>query len=322
MVASAVKQESYQPFTSPIAKHAKCFAGKTVLIHPDAQKSVSSLPADATRQLNNQMSCIATTNINSFGSHKVYIETQSGLIEFTISRKANRTETLIEAVSYLKGLQKPWQGQLVKPSKHAYKSKNGYTSDSYYSVPIFSYPNESLNAFLLRVSPMILKLTWMEYSAGGQKVRAGSEHASAIFVSESSSVKQYALVIETHLLPHLSASTRKPPFGFRTKRNSFKGKMQRETIHTHGRLPWDRYVKEDTESFIKIFSQDKEQEEILMSGYYDVFESRSMGRRMIVRSDGDDFSDGDFKSPGWLVTDDRCLKFQRGSDNVIPKGCF
>lgn len=321
MADSAAKQESYQSFTNPIGKNAKCFAGKTVLIHPDAQKIVNSLPANVTKQLNNQMSCIATTNISSIGRHKLYIETMSGLLEFVVSRKANRAEIMIEQVRYLKGLRKPWTGQPVKPTKHQAKKQGRHTLNIYYTRPIYSYPEERLRDFLLRVAPMMRGLTDKEHVLTNDKIEDGAEFASAIFMT-TGSVKQYALILETQRLPHLSVATRKAPQGFRAKMNHTNGVPKRETIHTHGEMSWTRGVKQATEALIEIYGGSKANKERLMEEFYDKHDNRpGTNMRVTVRGDEDDFSSDDYANPGWLVTDKACLKYQKGSNTDVDMGC-
>lgn len=267
------------------------------------------------------MSCIATTNISSVGRPKLYIETMSGLLEFVVSRKANRTETMIEQVRYLKGLRKPWIRQPVKPTKHQAKKQGRHTLSIFYTKPIYSYPEERLRDFLLRVAPTMRRLTDSEYKSGDIEILSGAEFASAIFVS-TGTVKQYALILETQGLPHLSVATRKAPQGFRAKMNHVNGAPKRETIHTHGKMQWTNEVSEATEALIEIYGGSKANKERLMEQFYKKHEDRpGTNMRAIVRGDKDDFSDDDYGNPGWLVTDKACLKYQKGRNTDIDMGC-
>lgn len=321
MATTATKQETYQPFTSPIAKNAKCFAGKTVLIHSDAQQSVDKLPSGVKQELNNKMSCIATTNISSVGRPKLYIETMSGLLEFVVSRKSNRTETMIEQVRYLKGLRKPWIGQPVKPIKHHLMKAGGFELNIFYTKPIYSYPEERLRDFLLRIAPTIRRLTDSMHAVGQEDIPTGAEFASAIFES-AGTVKQYALILETQRLPHLSVATRKAPQGFRAKMNHVNGAPKRETVHTHGEIRWTRDVKLATEALIEIYGGSKANKERLMEDFYHKHDSRpGTNMRATVRGDKDDFSPDDYGNPGWLVTDKACLKYQKGRNTDVDMGC-
>jgi len=319
--SQALKKEEYQPFTSPQFKTLKCFTGKRVLINSNAQQYVDGLPSGVKKELNNKMSCIATTNISSVGRPKLYIETMSGLLEFAVSRKGNRTETMIEQVRYLKGLRQPWIRQPVKPSKHHLKKANGAELNIYYTKPIYSYPDEGLNGFLLRVAPLLLRLTNNVHEVGNDTIDRKAEFTSAIFVSISS-VKQYALILETQGLPHLSVATRKAPQGFRTKMNHTSGAPKRETVHTHGEMRWTNQVSEATKALIEIYGGSKANKERLMEQFYKKHEDRpGTNMRVTVRGDKDDFSGDDYGSPGWLVTDKACLKYQKGRNTDVDLGC-
>lgn len=228
---------------------------------------------------------------------------------------------MVEKVRYLKGLRKPWLGQSVKPTKHHLKKGNGFELNIYYTKPIYSYPEERLQDFLLRVAPMMRGLTDKNHQTTDGEIEDGAEFASAIFMA-TGSVKQYALILETQRLPHLSVATRKAPQAFRAKMNHVNGAPKRETVHTHGEMRWKRDVKLATKALIEVYGGSKSNKERLMKEFYDKHEDRpGTNVNPIVRGDEDDFSADDYANPGWLVTDRACLKFQKGSKTDVDMGC-
>lgn len=312
-------KDDYQPFTNPAFKGLSCLGGHKVIISKDAQKVVEQLSPLGKSSVNNQMSCITKSNISTIGCHKLYIELMDGLLELTVRQPPELNQRQIESARELKGLRKPWTGGRISLLHQWSMAKNGYTYKKlYYSNPVYSYPEETLNRFLLRVAPEFYRMTDKGGVTVGTDVHAGAEYVSAIYVAKGQ-VKQYALIIETQGLPLLSVATRSAPQGFSTKYNIVNGARKKETIHTHGEKRWRRDVPADTKRFIKVFANDQKHESELMATYHTPFEQSTSRIPLKAKGDSNNFSSEDFKAYGWLVTEDRTLLFQKADKNTVTK---
>ncbi|GAA0206688.1 hypothetical protein GCM10009123_12670 [Kangiella japonica] len=316
-------KKSYQPFTSPAFKGLKCLGGSSVLISKDAQQVIDRLSPSGKASVNNQMSCITKSNVGSVGSHKLYIELTDGLLELKVIKQKKLNQLQIESARELKGLRKPWTGSRISLTQQWSIANNGYTYDElYYSNPVYSYPEEALDRFLLRVAPEFHRMTDKGGVTIGADVHAGAEYVSAIYVTKGP-VNQYALIIETQGLPLLSVATRPAPQGFATKYNMVNGARAKETIHTHGEKRWRKKVRKDTELFIKVFANDQRHESELMARYHAPFERSTSRIPLTAKGDSNNFSSEDLKAYGWLVTEDRTLLFQKADKNTVTtKGRF
>lgn len=316
-------KDDYQPFTNPAFKGLSCLGGHKVIISKNAQKVVERLSPSGKASVNNQMSCITKSNVSTIGSHKLYIELTESLLELTVRKHQKLNQLQIESARELKGLRKPWTGSRISLSHQWSIANNGYTYDElYYSNPVYSYPEETLDRFLLRVAPEFHRMTDKGGVTIGADVHAGAEYVSAIYVAKGL-VKQYALIIETQGLPLLSVATRPAPQGFTTKYNMVNGARAKETIHTHGEKRWRKTVPKDTELFIKVFANDQMHESELMARYHAPFERSTSRIPLTAKGDSNNFSSEDLKAYGWLVTEDRTLLFQKADKNTVTtKGRF